>query len=73
MSGLKPISQKQLIARLRRFGYTGPYAGGKHLIMIRDTKRLAIPNVHGHDIGVALLSRILNQAAVSIEQWSDSE
>ena len=73
MSGLKPISHKQLVARLRKLGFTGPYAGSKHLIMIQESKRLVLPNVHGADIGVALLARILKQAGISIEEWLNIE
>lgn len=71
MPKLSPISQRALIERLRQLGFDGPYSGGKHLLMVRDSLRLAIPNPHGADVGVDLLRRILKQAGVSREEWED--
>ena len=44
MGALKPISWRDLVRRLREHGFEGPYSGGKHLFMIRGTRRLTIPN-----------------------------
>ncbi|MBP8708382.1 MAG: type II toxin-antitoxin system HicA family toxin [Caldisericia bacterium] len=60
MSELKPISHKKFIMKLKKFGFTGPYEGGKHLYMLKSDIRLTIPNPHKRkDIGVDLLSKIL--------------
>jgi len=72
MSGLKPVSQRELVERLRRLGFAGPYAGGKHLVMVRGTLRLTIPNVHKGDIAVGLLAGVLRQAGVSRKEWERS-
>ncbi|MCX7044405.1 MAG: type II toxin-antitoxin system HicA family toxin [Candidatus Sumerlaeota bacterium] len=69
MGKLRPISHGELIAKLRRLGFRGPYAGGKHPLMIRNELRLTIPNYHGEDIGVDLLIRILRQGQISREEW----
>ena len=69
MGKLRAISQRELIARLRQLGFEGPYGGGKHPMMVRNDCRLTIPNLHGTDIGVPLLVRILKRAGVSREQW----
>ncbi len=53
-----PIKRRELIANLRRFGYTGPYSGGKHEFMQRGELSLTIPNPHGADIGPRLLARV---------------
>ncbi len=37
--------------------------------MIRGDRTLRIPNPHGGDIGVELLSRILKQAGISRREW----
>lgn len=34
MPKLPPISHAQLVAGLKRHGFEGPHAGGKHLFMI---------------------------------------
>ena len=69
MSKLAPVSHRELVYKLRRLGFQGPYRGGKHLYMVKRSLRLAIPNPHKKVIGVALLSRILRQAGVSREEW----
>lgn len=69
MQKLSPIKRKDLISKLRLFGYDGPFAGGKHEFMIKGTIRLTIPNPHKSDIGVELLNRILKQAKIDKEEW----
>lgn len=64
-----PISRLNLIRYLRQLGFEGPYPGGKHHYMIRETTRLAIPNPHRGDIDRGLLLRILQQADISRAIW----
>lgn len=57
MPELKPIEYKEFIRKLKIFGFTGPYEGGKHLYLIKENIRLTIPNPHKKkEIGVDLLS-----------------
>ncbi len=65
----KPIKRSELIRRLRRLGWEGPYQKGKHPFMIKAGTRLTIPNPHRGDIDWSLTSRILREAGVSPEQW----
>ncbi len=69
MSKLNPVSYSELIKRLRKFGFEGPYSGGKHLYMLKGNLRLTIPNPHKQEIGVDLLLRILKQAGITREEW----
>jgi predicted RNA binding protein YcfA (HicA-like mRNA interferase family) len=69
LSRLNPISQQELVKRLRLFGFAGPFGGAKHLFMIKGTLRLTIPNPHKEAIGSDLLIRILRQAGISREEW----
>lgn len=69
MPGLKPISWKDLIRRLKSFGFAGPYSGGRHPYMVKGDLVLTIPNPHRGDIGVELLKRVLKQAGVSSKDW----
>jgi len=71
MSELNPISRKQLIRSLKKFGFDGPYSGGKHQYMIKDNLRLTIPNTHQKDISPSLLARILRQAKITKEDWEN--
>jgi predicted RNA binding protein YcfA (HicA-like mRNA interferase family) len=65
-----PISRSNLVRALRKAGFEGPFAGGKHAFMVRGNLTLSIPNPHRGDIGRDLLSRILRQAGVSREEWN---
>ena len=69
MSRLSPVSRDELIRRLRELGFTGPYTGGRHQFLVRETTRLILPNPHRSDIGADLLARILREAGVSREEW----
>jgi hypothetical protein len=69
MAELSPVSWRNLVGRLRKFGFDGPYQGGKYPYMIKGNLVLTIPNPHRRDIGVALLSRILRRADVTEEEW----
>ncbi len=64
-----PIRRRDLIAALRRLGFSGPYSGGKHEYMQKDQLVLTIPNPHRGDIGPKLLGLLLRQAGVSRKQW----
>jgi len=64
-----PVTRTKLIRSLRDLGFEGPYAGGRHMVMVRAGQRVVIPNPHSGDIGVDLLSRVLRQAGVSREAW----
>ncbi len=69
MSKLCPISFFKLVNGFKKFGYIGPYSGGKHLYMIKGNKRITIPNLHRQNISVDLLKRLLKRAAISREEW----
>lgn len=73
MAKLKPISRNDLVRKLRKYGYLGPYQGSNHEFMIRETTRLTLPNVHRGDISSDLLSRILRQAGISREDWDERD
>ena len=49
---MKPITRNNLIKKLKKLGFSGPYSGGKHQFMINGSLRLAIPNPHTGDIGI---------------------
>jgi predicted RNA binding protein YcfA (HicA-like mRNA interferase family) len=66
---MRPISRLELIRKLKQLGFEGPYAGGKHMFLIRGSRRLTLPNPHQTDIGVGLLKRILQQAGITESDW----
>ena len=70
MSKLTPVSREELIRRLKKLGFEGPYSGGKHPHMERGTIVVMIPNPHhGEDVGVNLLQKILRRAGISRDEW----
>ena len=64
-----PIKRRELVACLRRLGYSGPYASGRHEFMLRGVISVTIPNPHGSDIGPNLLAKVLRQAGVTRVEW----
>lgn len=70
MPKLNPISQKKLIIKLKKFGFTGPYQEGKHPYMIKGEISITIPNPHKSDISKSLLFEILRQAGISSSEWN---
>lgn len=69
MPRLGPIARRDLIAYLRRLGFSGPEYGRKHQVMTRGDMILRIPNPHRGDIGVHLVVVILHEAGISREEW----
>ena len=66
---LRPVSRRELVARLKALGFSGPYTGGRHQFMVGGSIRLVLPNPHRGEIGVDLLKRILRQAGIEEEEW----
>lgn len=58
--------------KFRRLGFDGPYAGGRHLFMIKSELKIRIPNPHRGDISKDLIAEILRQANISYEDWNDA-
>jgi len=57
---LVSISRKDLIRKFRALGYEGPFSGGKHQFMIKEERKIRIPNPHGRgEISASLLKEIL--------------
>lgn len=67
-----PMNRRDLVRGLRALGFEGPYSGGKHQFMVRDSVAVRVPNPHEGDISLGLLSRILKQAGVSRQEWESA-
>jgi predicted RNA binding protein YcfA (HicA-like mRNA interferase family) len=72
MARLTPVSRRELIQRLKQLGFEGPYTGGRHEFMLRETQRLILPNPHRGDISADLLARLLRQVDVTREEWGNT-
>jgi len=61
-----PISRRDLIRKLKKLEFNGPYSGGRHQFMARGALKIRIPNPHkSQDITDSLLNEILRQAGIS--------
>jgi predicted RNA binding protein YcfA (HicA-like mRNA interferase family) len=69
MPKIGPIKRHDLIYFLKKFGFVGPYSGGKHQFIIKDLIRLVLPNPHKSDISKSLLTKILKQADIRRDEW----
>lgn len=69
MPRLGPTSLRVFVARMRKFGFDGPYQEGKHPYMIKGSITLTIPNPHDGEISQDLLMRLLRQAGITRAQW----
>ena len=69
MSRLAPVSHRELIRRLRKLGFEGPYRGTKHPYMVKGEIVVTIPNPHGGTIGAKLLAIILREAGIERDEW----
>jgi len=67
-----PIRRRDLVSALRRLGFEGPFAGGKHEFMRRGALVLTVPNPHRGDIGPKLLAIILRQAGLARQEWENA-
>jgi hypothetical protein len=51
MPPFKPIKRIDLIKILKKAGFDGPYAGGRHEFLIKGEIRLILPKPHQSEIG----------------------
>ncbi len=66
-SRLTPISQRDLIRRLKKMGWAGPVTGTHHPFMRKNQETLRIPNPG--EVRVDILRDILNRAGISRQEW----
>ena len=66
-----PIKRRDLIKTLKKAGFEGPFAGGKHEFLVGGELRLVLPNPHQSEISKELLSRLLKQAGISRKDWEE--
>ncbi|MEO7319382.1 MAG: type II toxin-antitoxin system HicA family toxin [Chthoniobacteraceae bacterium] len=65
----KPISRRELIRKLREFGWSGPFPGKRHQFMSKSGRRISIPNPHRGDIDWSLTKQLIQQAGIDIKDW----
>ncbi|OGZ78977.1 MAG: hypothetical protein A2358_04535 [Candidatus Staskawiczbacteria bacterium RIFOXYB1_FULL_37_44] len=68
----KNISWRKFVQKFQRLGFDGPFSGGRHLFMVKGELKVHIPNPHRGDISRHLVSEILKQAGISINEWEEA-
>lgn len=67
MPKLSPLKAEQVIRKLRKLGFEGPIAGGRHSRMVHS--ELPIPMHKGKDVSVGLIRAIMREIDVSPDKW----
>ncbi|MCK4781894.1 type II toxin-antitoxin system HicA family toxin [Candidatus Parcubacteria bacterium] len=65
----KNISWRKLVQKFRKFGFEGPYSGGRHQFMKKGVLKIHIPSKHKGNISAGLVSEILRQAGINKQDW----
>jgi predicted RNA binding protein YcfA (HicA-like mRNA interferase family) len=71
MPKLSPLNSAQIIRKLRKLGFEGPIAGGRHSRMIHPERKLVIPiPIHGgKDVSVGLIRAIIRDVGITPQEW----
>ena len=65
----KVISWRKFVQNFQKLGFDGPYSGGKHLFMKKNSLKIHIPSKHKGDISAGLVNQILRQAGIDKKEW----
>lgn len=65
----KNISWRKFVQNFRKLGFEGPYSGGKHLFMKKESLKIHIPHKHRGEISSGLVREILQQARIDNKEW----
>jgi predicted RNA binding protein YcfA (HicA-like mRNA interferase family) len=72
MSKLPSLTGNQLIKALQKIGFDVARVKGSHHILIHtDGRRTVVPVHSGEDIGTGLLSQILRDCQITIDEFRD--
>ncbi|MEP7234219.1 MAG: type II toxin-antitoxin system HicA family toxin [Ignavibacteriota bacterium] len=73
MSRWSPCKRKDVMTKLKKLGYTGPYPGGNHEYLIRNTNRLTL--FSNTEFSVNQIRLLLREASahvgrkIELEEW----
>jgi len=70
MPKITPLSRKQLIKKLRKFGFDGPFKATRHEYMLNGNHKIFIPNPHGgKDVAVPIVKAITHQLGIDRDEF----
>ena len=67
----KNIAWRKFVNNFKKFGFEGPYSGGKHLFMKKDAFKIHIPSKHKGEIDGGLVGEILHEAGIDKKMWDE--
>jgi len=72
MPKLSPLKAEQIIRKLRKLGFAGPIAGGRHVRMVRlETNQIIpVPMHKGKDVSVGVIRAIIREVGITPEEWN---
>lgn len=71
MPKLTPLKSRDLIAKLRKLGFEGPYPGGRHSRMVkRETGQIIPIPIHSKEVSLGLVREIVRQVGLKVEEWN---
>lgn len=66
---LRPLKYRELISKLRKLGWTGPYSGLKHPHFVLGNRRIRFPNDHGKEVTKRVVRDIVDQIGITVEEF----
>jgi len=71
MQRLILLKSGEVIRKLQKIGFSGPFPGGKHIRMVnlKTGKIIPVPVHKGKDVSVGLIREIINEIGLSREKW----
>ena len=71
MPKLTPLKAEEVMKKLRRLGFSGPFPGGEYVRMVhlKKAKIIPVPVHKGKDVSVGLIREIINELGISREEW----
>ncbi len=70
MPKLTPLKSREVVRKLRKLGFEGPFPGGRHARMADLETRQIVPiPIHSKEVSVGLIREIIRQAGITREQW----
>ena len=68
--GLRTIKYREFIVKLKRFGLSGPFSGGKHpYFLLKNGGWLIIPNFHGKDVSAGILKQVVEYIGITEKEF----
>ena len=68
MPKITPLKVIDIIKKMKKLGYEGPYPWWRHMHMIKGEKIIPLPMHGGKDIGVWLISTIIDELKISRDE-----